>query len=130
MTVDDRRRNTRNAIELNVEYKRINTFFSDYTRNISKGGTFIRTTRPLKLGTQFVFALRIPNLEEPLRLRGLVKWVVSAEEATAEQPVGMGIEFQYASDDERRATEEVVEGLMSRELGETLSSRLLKKRLS
>ncbi len=130
MTVDDRRRNTRNAIELNVEYKRINTFFSDYTRNISKGGTFIRTTRPLKLGTQFVFALRIPNLEEPLRLRGLVKWVVSAEEATAEQPVGMGIEFQYASDEERRATEEVVEGLMSRELGETLSSRLLKKRLS
>ena len=130
MTVDDRRRNTRNAIELNVEYKRINTFFSDYTRNISKGGTFIRTTRPLKLGTQFVFALRIPNLEKPLRLRGLVKWVVSAEEATAEQPVGMGIEFQYASDEERRATEEVVEGLMSRELGETLSSRLLKKRLS
>ncbi len=130
MTVDDRRRNARNAIELNVEYKRINTFFSDYTRNISKGGTFIRTTRPLKLGTQFVFALRIPNLEEPLRLRGLVKWVVSAEEATAEQPVGMGIEFQYASDEERRATEEVVEGLMSRELGETLSSRLLKKRLS
>jgi type IV pilus assembly protein PilZ len=130
VTVDDRRRNARNAIELNVEYKRINTFFSDYTRNISKGGTFIRTTRPLKLGTQFVFALRIPNLEEPLRLRGLVKWVVSAEEATAEQPVGMGIEFQYASDEERRATEEVVEGLMSRELGETLSSRLLKKRLS
>jgi type IV pilus assembly protein PilZ len=126
--VDDRRRDVRNAIELNVEYKRINTFFSDYTRNISKGGTFIRTSRPLKLGTQFVFALRIPHLDEPLRLRGLVKWVVSPEEASAEQPVGMGIEFQYSSDDERRATEEVVEGLMSRELGETLSSRLLKKR--
>jgi type IV pilus assembly protein PilZ len=57
-----------------------------------------------------------------------VKWVVSPEEASAEQPVGMGIEFQYSSDDERRATEEVVEGLMSRELGEALSSRLLKKR--
>lgn len=126
--MDDRRRNTRNAIELNVEYKRINTFFSDYTRNISKGGTFIRTSRPLKLGTQFVFALRIPNLEEPLRLRGLVKWVVSAEEATPDQPVGMGIEFQYSSDEERRETEVVVEDLMARELGETLSSRLLKKR--
>lgn len=126
--MDDRRRNTRNAIELNVEYKRINTFFSDYTRNISKGGTFIRTSRPLKLGTQFVFALRIPNLEEPLRLRGLVKWVVSSEEATAEQPVGMGIEFQYSSDAERRETEVVVEDLMARELGETLSTRLLKRR--
>lgn len=126
--MDERRRDVRNAIELNVEYKRINTFFSDYTRNISKGGTFIRTSRPLQLGTQFVFALRIPRLDVPLRLKGLVKWVVSPEEASAEQPVGMGIEFQYASDEERRATEQVVEGLMSRELGETLSSRLLKKR--
>ena len=125
MTVDDRRRNTRNAIELNVEYKRINTFFSDYTRNISKGGTFIRTTRPLKLGTQFVFALRIPNLEEPLRLRGLVKWVVSAEEATAEQPVGMGIEFQYTDEQERRETEAIVEELMAAELGDELAGKLL-----
>ena len=47
METDDRRKGQRGAIELNVEYKRINTFFSDYTRNISKGGTFIRTAKPL-----------------------------------------------------------------------------------
>jgi type IV pilus assembly protein PilZ len=125
---DDRRTNLRSAIELNVEYKRINTFFSDYTRNISKGGTFIRTARPLDIGTEFVFALRIPNLDEPLRLRGIVKWTVSQEAATAEQPAGMGIEFQYASTEERRDTEKVVEKLMAEELGEGLSVKLLKKK--
>lgn len=94
---------------LNVEYKRVNTFFADYTRNISKGGTFIRTDRPLQLGTEFVFALTIRNVPEPLKLRGRVRWVVSTEEATQEQPAGMGIEFLYANDDERRTTEAIVE---------------------
>lgn len=118
---------TRAAIVLNVEYKRVNTFFADYTRNISKGGTFIRTDRPLQLGTEFVFALTIRNVADPLRLRGRVKWVVSPEQATTEQPAGMGIEFLYANDDERKATEVIVEKLMGQELGESLTSRLLGK---
>ncbi len=126
--VSERRVGDRNAIELNVEYKRINTFFSDYTRNISKGGTFIRTARPLDIGTEFVFALRIPNLEDPLRLRGIVKWVVTSEEASTQQPAGMGIQFQYADHEERRGTESIVEGLMAKELGEALTTRLLKKK--
>lgn len=124
----ERRRETRRFIELNVEYKRINTFFSDYTRNISKGGTFIRTSRPLDVGTEFVFALRIPNLEEPLRLRGIVKWVVSQEQSSAQAPAGMGIQFQYDDAEERRETEVIVEKLMSKELGEALSGRLLKRK--
>ena len=121
----DRRNALRAAIELNVEYKRLNTFFADYTRNISKGGTFIRTDRPLDIGTEFVFALTIRGLEEPLRLRGRVKWVVSHDEATADSPAGMGIEFMYANIEERRATEAIVERLMVDELGEGLANRLL-----
>ena len=35
---DDRRRHLRGPIELKVEYKRVNTFFSDYTKNIYKIG--------------------------------------------------------------------------------------------
>lgn len=125
----DRRGQPRTAIELNVEYKRLNTFFADYTRNISKGGTFIRTDRPLDLGTEFVFALTIRGLDEPLRLRGRVKWVVSPAEATKDQPAGMGIEFQYKDGDERAATEQIVEKLMATELGETLTAKLLGKKV-
>lgn len=128
MDKSDRRTSHRAAIVLNVEYKRLNTFFADYTRNISKGGTFIRTDRPLQIGTEFVFALTIRTLAEPLKLRGRVRWVVSVEEATADQPAGMGIEFLYATDDERRATEAIVEKLMAQELGESLTSRLLGKK--
>ena len=49
---DDRRASPRHAITLRVDYKRMNTFFADYTRNISKGGTFIRTERPLDVTTE------------------------------------------------------------------------------
>ena len=129
MTQADRRGANRSAIELNVEYKRLNTFFADYTRNISKGGTFIRTERPLDVATEFVFALTIRGLAEPLRLRGRVKWIVSPEGATPTSPAGMGIEFQYANDAERRATEAIVEKLMADELGESLAARLLGKKL-
>ncbi|HKO52206.1 MAG TPA: PilZ domain-containing protein, partial [Polyangiaceae bacterium] len=52
---DDRRSGFRAPIELKVEYKRLNTFFADYTKNISRGGTFIATDKPLPVGTDFVF---------------------------------------------------------------------------
>jgi type IV pilus assembly protein PilZ len=121
----DRRNLGRAAIELNVEYKRLNTFFADYTRNISKGGTFIRTDRPLDVNTEFVFALSIKNLAEPLRLRGRVKWIVRPSDATPDSPAGMGIEFQYNDDRERRDTEAIVEKLMANELGDELAGKLL-----
>jgi type IV pilus assembly protein PilZ len=124
-TESDRRHSDRHAIELRVEYRRLNTFFADYTKNISKGGTFIRTDKPLDIGTEFVFALSIPQLAEPLRLRGRVVWTTSTEDATDDSPAGMGIRFQYAHDQERLATESIVERLMRDELGEHLSTKLL-----
>jgi len=43
---NDRRREARAPIELKVEYKRLNTFFYDYTKNISRGGRSSRRTSP------------------------------------------------------------------------------------
>lgn len=123
-TDDERRRNARAPIELKVEYKRLNTFFADYTKNISRGGTFIGTDKPLPVGTEFVFALGVPNMPEPLRLRGKVIWTTPAEDATKANPAGMGIEFQYDSG-EREEKEAAVERLMAAELGDHLTTKLL-----
>lgn len=122
---DERRRQARAAIELKVEYQRLNTFFADYTKNISKGGTFIGTERPLPVGTEFVFALGLPGVEEPLRLRGKVIWTVSVAEATKSNPAGMGIEFIYAEESERDRMEQLVEELFVAHLGEHLAAKLL-----
>jgi type IV pilus assembly protein PilZ len=126
--MSDRRGYPRTGIELNVEYKKLNTFFHDYTRNISKGGTFIRTSRPLEAGTQFVFKLHVPELLEPLSLRGEVKWIVLEEDAgkDPEKPdAGMGIQFVYDSEEDRLSVEATVERLIKKHLGEVAYAKLM-----
>ena len=126
----DRRGYPRTAIELNVEYKKLNTFFHDYTRNISQGGTFIRTPKPLDVGTEFVFKLTVPELLEPLSLRGQVKWIVREEDAgkDADKPdPGMGIQFLYQCEEDRLRVETTVERLMKKHLGELAYAKLMKK---
>jgi type IV pilus assembly protein PilZ len=125
----ERREHERHPIELKVEYKRLNKFFADYTRNICKGGTFIKTAKPLEVGTEFIFKLFVPELEEPLRIRGEVKWVVHPEEIDEleddPREPGMGIRFIYADDAERQALEQMVEDLMVGSLGPLLYEKLM-----
>jgi type IV pilus assembly protein PilZ len=125
---DDRRIGARAPIELKVEYKRLNSFFADYTKNISRGGTFIRTDRPLDIGTDFVFKLGIPTLAEPLVLTGKVQWIITPEQATADQEPGMGIGFVFASEAERQRVEGAVERLMIDNLGSVLHQKLMGNR--
>lgn len=123
----DRRSAPRAAIELRVEYKRLNSFFADYTKNISRGGTFISTDRPLDVGTDFLFKLSVPQLPEPLVLKGKVQWTVAPEQADGREP-GMGIGFVFDSELERERVETTVEKLMVESLGPGLYHKLVRSR--
>jgi type IV pilus assembly protein PilZ len=116
------------AIELTVEYKRLNAFFADYTKNISRGGTFIKTERPLPIGTEFTFKLAVPTLAQPLELRGRVQWIVNKDQAEEGQDPGMGIGFVYEDEVERAKITTVVEQLMVGSLGPHLYEKLISKR--
>lgn len=130
ITDDERRNSPRAPIELKVEYRRLNTFFADYTKNISRGGTFIKTENPLTINTEFIFKLKIPSLKDPITLNGKVKWVVDTKDATEDSPPGMGIKFIYKNQEERDLVESKVERLMIDSLGQHLYQKLLKKRSS
>ena len=129
-TASDRRVDIRAPIELKVEYKKLNTFFADYTKNICKGGTFIRTRKPLEVGTEFIFKLTIPKLKEPLSIRGQVRWVKregepSPEGVPEDQEPGMGIRFIYETPEQRAIIEGTVERMMIDSLGQLLYSKLM-----
>jgi type IV pilus assembly protein PilZ len=124
-TGPDQRQQVRVPIELKVDYKKLNSFFADYTKNISKGGTFIKTKKPLAIGTRFLFKLTVPHREAPFELLGEVVW----SKADGDEP-GMGIRFIYNSDNQRADFEGVVEKLMADSLGPDLTEKLLKKPLS
>ncbi len=126
----ERRQHPRVPIELKVEYKRLNTFFADYTKNISKGGTFIRTNKALKIGTEFIFSLGVPQMDEPIKLTGRVMWVVKEGEppnpaAPDETDPGMGIRFIYESEEQKQMIHGAVEKLMVDSLGPLIYQKLM-----
>jgi len=123
----DRRRAPRGPIRLRVDYERMNSFFADYTKNISKGGTFIKTARPLPIGTRFLFALSVPALSEPVQITGEVQWIRAATPAATgpDDEPGMGIRFVFTTDEERVRFERLVQGLMEHSLGPDVTRGLL-----
>ena len=128
----EKRVNDRAAITLRVDYKRLNTFFADYTKNISKGGTFIKTSKPLDIGTEFVFVLSLPAKDQQLKLKGKVIWITTEAEAAQGkgegQTPGMGIRFLFEDESERQALDDIVEQLMADALGAHISGKLLARK--
>ncbi len=125
--IPERRNDVRRPIELKVEYKRLNTFFADYTKNISRGGTFIKTARPLPIGTEFLFKLFIPGRAEPLTIHGEVQRIVTGQDVDGDgtPDQGMAIKFVYRQGDAQAEIARVVEGIMTDSLGPRLYSKLM-----
>ncbi len=117
----EHRAHARAPIELKVDYRKLNSFFADYTKNISKGGTFIKTKKVLAVGTRFLFRLSVPGRAEPFELSGEV---IHAS-AEGDQP-GMGIRFVWSDEAERHRFEQIVESLMAESLGPEVAQRLLR----
>jgi type IV pilus assembly protein PilZ len=124
----ERRNDRRRPIELKVEYKRLNTFFADYTKNISRGGTFIKTSRPLPVGTEFMFKLFVPGCPEPLTISGEVQRIITGADASEiGEDQGMAIRFTYREGHAQAEIAQIVEGMMSDSLGPRLCAKLVEQ---
>ena len=107
-------------MELQVAYEKLNAFFADYTRNISKGGTFIPSRRSLPLGTVFRFRLVVPGRPVPFELEGVV-----VRNGTHGDEPGVGIQFRWSDEERRREFEEAVEAMMTASFGPEVARQLL-----
>jgi len=122
------RRSQSAAVRLRIDYERMNAFFADYTKNISKGSTFIKTTRPLQVGSRCQFALSLPALPEPLLLDAEVTWTLTAEEARERgAEAGMGVRFVFQDQAARREFERAIERMMEQSLGADITQKLLRR---
>jgi uncharacterized protein (TIGR02266 family) len=59
------------------------------TRNIGVGGAFIASQDPMKTGSEIEIELHVPTCEQPLVLKGQVRWI--QDEGT--EDAGMGVQF-------------------------------------
>lgn len=79
----------------------------EYRENLRKGGTFIKTPKPLGVGRECVCEVSAPGLDDTLLFPAVVTFVASAGPG---QESGMGIEYRL-SDLERSSIERVIERL-------------------
>jgi uncharacterized protein (TIGR02266 family) len=91
LTDEDKRRDSREAVTLFVEYDGADDLVGDFTENLSTGGTFVATNRDLPLGTRVQLVLSFPGLLEPIAIEGVVRWKRATNDA--EGDAGAGIEF-------------------------------------
>jgi len=86
------RKEARAQKSLSLSFKDRQSFIKAYTGNISRGGLFIRTERPLKEGEKFLLKMQLPDLSEPMKLNCEVAWTREQSE-TEKRPSGMGVKF-------------------------------------
>lgn len=123
---EQKRQAPRVPIEIRVEYRRLNAFIADFTRDLSGKGLFIRSDRPLEVGTECLFTLTIPKLDSAISLRGVVRRSIPPGEG--EEEAGMGIELLFDDEAERAALDTVLDDLMFEHLGGALFDKLQKMR--
>jgi uncharacterized protein (TIGR02266 family) len=113
---DNKREATRLHHELPVAYRSVGSFLSDWATNISEGGLFINTRKPLPVGTEVKILVQIPGAAFPYELHGAVARVTEFDNAANMVP-GMGIQFIGLDDAKKREIDEFVTRLR-REFGE------------
>ena len=100
MHPSDRRQYERRPITIQVRYRALDTFFYDYALNLSLGGIYIKTRRPLARGSDVELEFEVPGAPRLFRTLGKVVRVVLPGEDEME-PSGMAIEFNPLSDEDK-----------------------------
>ncbi len=104
----DRRKTPRADLIVRVDYQSVDELFSDFARNINEGGLFVETDRPHEVGTSVQLQFQIPGSDDPIQVTGLV---VRVSAGNAEEPPGMGIEFENLDSQARQHINELVRKL-------------------
>ena len=80
----------------------------DYTSNHTIGGMFIKTDRPLAVGTCFVLRFQLPGTGRAIETEARVRWTLPVEVAAPMTP-GMGVRFGRLTSQDRTTVERLLE---------------------
>lgn len=105
----ERRQFRRVPVSLVINYETLDQFFEDYALNISLGGVFIRSKKPLDIGTRLKIKFNLPELNDMIETTGVVAHVVNQDDGDC----GMGIRF----DDLDGRSKQLIDHLMASDHG-------------
>jgi type IV pilus assembly protein PilZ len=97
------RKSKRLLCSVEVSYRSDVGFVREFADDISEGGTFIRTLRKMAVGTELECKLKPPGYLLGIKLRCRVAWV-----SQTDSPRGMGVEFLFDSERQRKKVFRIV----------------------
>jgi type IV pilus assembly protein PilZ len=86
--MDDKRQHTRIPVALKVAFGSRDDLQRHLVTDLSPGGLFVRTSKPLPIGTEVDLEVTIAETDLPMHIRGKVVWLRQKH-----GPEGMGIQF-------------------------------------
>jgi type IV pilus assembly protein PilZ len=104
----ERRRTDRYDVTWSVDCETEDTFLYACITNISEMGIFVRTDRPLPVGTRLVLRFAPPTAEAPFVVDGVVQWINPVKPLGENLNPGMGIRFDALTPDDRERLVEAV----------------------
>lgn len=104
----DKRVHKRACVRVEVTFKTGKQLMKSYMKNVSRGGLFIKTDKPLPLSTELELNFRLPNSYRLFKTKGLVVWV---SPPGGKKMPGMGVQFREMSEEDAIYLEKVVEKL-------------------
>jgi uncharacterized protein (TIGR02266 family) len=108
---DERRKTSRTSTVIQVDYNTVDSLFREFADNISTGGMFITTPKPLKPGTRVSLEFLLPGCDYPIRVKAEVTW--NRDKASIDQRRGMGVKFDSLSSSAKDKINTIVKRLRS-----------------
>ena len=109
-----RRVHERYEVTIPVDCTTQQFFLANHVCNISRGGLFIRSDKPLPLETEVSLVLRLPEANLCIRAMGRVVWNYDIAKGTSRIVPGSGIRFVDMTASDRATLEAYLERLAGR----------------
>ncbi len=103
------RKQPRYSTSIKVAFQSKEQFVQEYTKDISKGGIFVATDKPLSLGTKIELILSLPNSSKEVKVIGEIVHIIGREQAILMgygMVSGMGVQFLEFEEDGQKYLEE------------------------
>jgi uncharacterized protein (TIGR02266 family) len=107
----DTRKDKRAPLSLKVRFKSatVDDFVEQYSIDISRGGTFIKSKKPMAVGTLLKFEFQLKDESRLIHGVGRVVWKRDPENADADNPAGMGVKFIKMDPESRALVQQIVD---------------------
>lgn len=102
----DRRKNLRKQLlVLKIRGEDTKGVFFGYAKTISRGGMFISSVNPKKMGEEFEISFKLDDMGKEIKCRSVVVWIRQYDSLIKQEP-GMGIKFVDIDDATREEIDE------------------------